>query len=127
MAKRAGRNRDAATLTASIARSAVETDGLPISSQQSFAIDVGQIGAKEMKKALADSKIIASLLQEHPKEMAAIANDVLAGRTDAAQQLAERIGLTEEAFQRKGGGLLSWLVIAFLAGAIIAAAATTKA
>jgi hypothetical protein len=103
----------------------VEADGLPVSYQPAFAIEVGRFGPAELEKALADSEMITSLLREHPKEMVTIVNDVRVGRIEAASRLALTIGLTEEAFQQKGGGLLWWLVIAFVGGMILAAAATT--
>jgi hypothetical protein len=110
-------------LTATISSSPVELDGMPVSYQQSFAIEMGRIGPEEMKKALADSENITSLLRQYPKEMSAIVNDILAGRIESAKASASRIGLTEEAFQEKGGGMLFWIGIAFCAGAIFAAAA----
>jgi len=126
MTKSVAKTRNKAKLTAGITCSPVEVDGLPVSYQQSFAIEMGRIGPKEVKKALADSEIITSLLREHPKEMAAIVNDILAGRTETARESALRIGLTEEAFQEKSGGMLFWIGIAFCAGAIFTAAALSK-
>jgi hypothetical protein len=101
-------------------------DELSASYHESFSLEVGAVGPKEIKKALADSEIITKMLREHPKEMAAILNDFLAGRTEAAREAAVRIGLTEEDFQRQGGGLLWWFMIGFAAGMIIGAAATQK-
>jgi hypothetical protein len=126
MAKRAAKSRNAAKLTASITRSPVDVDELSASYHESFALEVGQIGPKEIKKALADSEIITKMLREHPKEMTAIINDFLAGRTEAAREGARKINLTEEAFQRQGGGLLWWFMIGFAAGVIIGAAATQR-
>jgi hypothetical protein len=114
-----------AKLTACITCFPVEVDGLPLYYQPSFAIDVGPFGSAEVQKALADSQIISALLREHPEEMAAIVNAMLAGRTDVARQAAFRIGLTEAAFQQQGGGMLWWLAIAFVGGAIFGLAATS--
>ena len=55
--------------------------------------------------------------------MTAIVNDFLAGRTDRARHAAVRLGLTEEAFQQQGGGLLWWCVIALVGGMILGCAA----
>jgi hypothetical protein len=126
MAKARTRSGNGAKLTASITRESVDVDELETGYNESFSLEVGRLGPKEIKKALADSEIITRMLREHPKEMTAIVNDSLEGKTDAAREAAVRIGLTEEAFQRQGGGLFWWLVIAFVGGAILAAAATTK-
>ncbi len=117
--------RDKTKLAASIICPPVEIDGLPTNYQQSFAIEIDQLGPEELKKALADSEMITSLLREHPNEMRAIVNDVLMGRTEAARQSALRIGLTEEAFQERGGGVLFWCGIV-VAGIMIYAAAATQ-
>ena len=55
--------------------------------------------------------------------MGEIVNHVLAGQMDAAKKVALRIGLTEEAFQRNGGGMLYWFLIAVVGGAIFTCAA----
>jgi hypothetical protein len=66
------------------------------------------------------------MLRKHPQEMAEIFNHFVAGRTQAAKQTAARIGFTEQAFQRKKGGMLWWFMIGVAAGIIIVAAATQK-
>jgi hypothetical protein len=104
----------------------MEVDGLAVSCQQAFAIEMGRFGPKEMKKALADSEMITSLLRKCPREMSEIVNLVLSGRMDAAVEIAPKIGLTEQAFRRNGGGMLFWIMIALAGGAIFAAAATHK-
>ena len=78
-----------------------------------------------MKKAQVDAEMIASLFREHPKEITAIANHLASGQRAAATEIASKIGLTEEGFQEKGGGLW-WYVIAFVGGFIIGYAATHK-
>ena len=117
---------DKTKLAASIICPPVEIDGLPTNYQQSFAIEIGQLGPEELKKALADSEMVTSLLREHPNEMMAIVNDVLMGRTEAARQSAVRIGLTEEAFRERGGGLLFWCGIIICGIMIYGAAATQR-
>ena len=123
MARNAAQTGNRVKLTGHITRIPVEIDGLTLDYQESFALGVGQFGPEEMKKALADAEIIASLLREHPEEMASISNAVLAGRTEDARKLAVKIGLTEEAFQENGGGMLFWIGIAFCAGVILTSAA----
>ena len=113
-----------AKLAASIICSPVEADGLPVNYQQSFAIEVDRFGPEELNKALADFEKLTSLLREYPQEMTAIVNDVLVGRTEGAMQSASRIGLSETAFQERGGGLLWAAMIGLAAGAIFVAAAT---
>ena len=112
-----------AKLAATITCSPIETDSLPHSYQPSFAIEMSQFGPAEIRKALADSEMITTLMREHPEEMTAMVNHVLAGEMQAAKKLAEQIGLTEEAFQKQGGGILFWIAIAFVGGAILTCAA----
>lgn len=68
-----------AKLIASITRTPMELDGLPVSSSQSFTVELGPFGPTEVKKALADSEMITSLLREYPTEMASIVNDTMGG------------------------------------------------
>ncbi len=105
---------------------AVQDDGFPINYGSSFALELGQFGPAELKKALTDSEMLTSLLRNHPDEMSGILNDVLAGRTEMARQRASTIGLSEEAFQQQGGGFWMAIGIAVCAGIIFAAAATTR-
>jgi hypothetical protein len=123
MSTRGAKSGAKAQLVATITCSPVETDGLPLSYRPSFAIEFSQFGPAEIKKALADSEMITKLLREHPKEMTAIVNHVLSGEMQAAKKLAEEIGLTEDAFMEHGGGMLFWLAIAFVGGAIFTCAA----
>ena len=44
--------------------------------------------------------------------MTEIINNTLTGRTAEAVKLAEQVGMTEEAFQKKGGGPIFWGAIA---------------
>ena len=100
-----------------------DIDGLPVSYQPSFSLEVRHFGQAELRKALADSKMITSLLQEHPDEMGKIVNHALVGEMQVAKELALRIGMTEETFQQHGGGLLWWILIAVVGGAIYGCAA----
>jgi hypothetical protein len=113
------------TLTGHISRPRVEigTRHIHINYQDAFTFDVGEFGREEIELALHDSEIFSALLRNHPAEMAEVMNEVLAGHTETAVRLAARIGLTEEAFHRRGGGPLIWGAIAFCAGVIFAAAA----
>jgi hypothetical protein len=112
-----------AKLAASITPASREMEGLPVSYQPSFSFEVSQFGPAEIQKALADSERITLLLREHPKEMAAIVNHVLAGETHAAAELAMKIGFTEDAFRENGGGILFWCAIAAVGTCIFLCAA----
>lgn len=118
MKKNTTRTASRAKLTAHITRTPVNLDGLPVSFDQSFTIEFGSFGPMQVKKALTDSEMIISLLREYPTEMASIINDTLAGRMEAAKATALKIGMTEEAFQEAGGGLLFWIGIAICVGVI---------
>jgi hypothetical protein len=107
----------------SIAPSPMIVDGLPISYHPSFSVEVGQFGPVELKKALADAEMITSLLRKHPKEMSQVVNHVMAGKMEDARKMALKIGLTEEAFQQNGGGMLFWFMIMVAGGVIFGCAA----
>jgi hypothetical protein len=114
-------------LTFGLTRVPVEREAFPVSQQELFTMDLaaaGPIGSTEMAKALADGEIIVSLIREHPDEMAAIFNHVVAGRTEEANKLAERLGLSEGRFLRQGGGM--WMYIALAGAVIFAYAAFSK-
>lgn len=115
-----------AKLACSIACPPLKVDGLPLSYNPSFTLEAGRFGPAEHRKALADSEMITSLLRKYPREMSEIVNLVLSGQMDAAVKMAPKIGLTEQAFQRNGGGMLYWLMIAFVGGVILGYAATHK-
>jgi hypothetical protein len=117
--------RGSTKLACSIACPPVKVDGLLLSYQPSFTLEADRFGPAELKKALADSEMITSLLREYPREMSEIVNLVLSGQMDAAVEIALKIGLTEEAFQRNGGGLWWWLIVV-VGGAILITAATKK-
>ena len=114
---------DRARLAASIACAPTKLAGLPLSYHPSFEVEVSRFGPAELRKALADSEIITSLLREHPKEIAAIVNHALAGDIHAANTLAVEIGLTEGAFQKGGGGCLFEAVVVIVFVAILTYAA----
>jgi hypothetical protein len=108
-----------AKLTFGITRGPVESEGFPVAHQQLFTMDLaaaGPIGAAQMSKALADAEIVTSYFRDYPKDMADIFNHVVAGRTKEANDIAVRLGLSEQSFLEQGGGM--WMYIA-LAGAVI--------
>ncbi len=43
-----------------------------MSYNHSFAMEVGPFGPREVKKALADSEMVISLLREYPKEKSSV-------------------------------------------------------
>ena len=114
-----------AKLTVSLEAHRFDADGLPASYRESIELQVGQIGAREMKKAQVDADMIASLFRKHPKEITAMMNHTMAGRSVAAREIASTIGLTEEGFQKEGGGIW-WYLIIFVGAAIYGVAATHK-
>jgi hypothetical protein len=115
-------------LRAEISRPPVEigTRHIHINNQEAVAFEIGKFGPAEMELVIHDSEVMTSLLRNHTTEMTEIVNNVLTGRTEEAVRLASRIGLTEEAFHQRGGGPIFLVAIAFCAGVIFAAAATTK-
>src|SRR5437773_5984642 len=100
-----------AKLTVSLEHLPFDADGLPASYRESVELQVGLLGPREIKKAQVDAEVIASLFRNHPEEITAMANHMMAGRTVAAREIASTIGLTEDAFQEKGGGLWWFLII----------------
>jgi hypothetical protein len=125
MAKNVRKTAPAARLSVSLERYPFDADGLPATYRDSVELQVTRFGPQEMKKAQRDAEMIASLFREHPKEIIAMTNHMLAGKTTAARDIASTIGLTEETFQQNGGGLW-WLLIAFTGGAILGYAALHK-
>ena len=121
--KTARTTKNTTKVSVSIACPSLKVDDLPVSFRPSFALEVGRFGPAEVKKALADFEMITSLLRKHPKEMSKMVNHVLAGQIGAAKEIALRIGLTEEAFKRNGGGMLFAICIAIAYGGIFAYAA----
>jgi len=98
---------------------------MPATYRGSVELQVPRFGPQEMKKAQRDAEMIATLFRQHPKEIIAMTNHMLAGQSAAAREIASTIGLTEETFQKNGGGLW-WLLIAFTGGAILGYAALHK-
>ena len=114
-----------AKLTISLERHPFDADGLPARYRELVELQVGRLGPREMKKAQVDAEMIASIFRKHPKEITAMANHMMAGRTVAAREIASTIGLTEEAFQENGGGIW-WYIIMFVGGVIYGYVATHK-
>ena len=114
-----------ARLAVSLESHPFDADGLPATYRDSVELQVTRFGTQEMKKAQRDADMIASLFRQHPKEIIALTNHMMAGRRTAAREIASAIGLTEETFQENGGGLW-WVLIAFTGGAILGYAALHK-
>jgi len=100
-------------LAVSLTRAPVKLDGLPLGFGEALTLEYGAYGPSEIKKALADTEIVASLLRKYPDEMAGMINDALAGRHESAKAVARKIGFSEEAFKEQEGGYL------FCAGIIL--------
>jgi hypothetical protein len=119
MVQASATNPTGTTLTFGLTHVPKKMEGFPVNQQQTFTMDLaaaGPIGSAEMATALKDGEIIVSLLREHPDEMAALFNYIVAGKTEEANKLAERLELSEGRFLQEGGGM--WMYIA-LAGAVI--------
>jgi hypothetical protein len=114
-----------AKLSVSLEHYPFDADGMPATYRGSVELQVPRFGPQEMKKAQRDAEMIATLFRQHPKEIIAMTNHMLAGQSAAAREIASTIGLTEETFQKNGGGLW-WLLIAFTGGAILGYAALHK-
>jgi hypothetical protein len=100
--------------------------GIQANHEETFGFEIGQFGPEEIDLVLHDFEVFTSLLQNHRTEMTEMFNKAMTGHTAEAVKLAEQLGMTEEAFQKKGGGPIFWGAIAILAGAIFVIAATTK-
>jgi hypothetical protein len=119
---------DRYTLTGNISRPPVQigSRGIHANHEETFGFEIGQFGSEEIDLIIHDFEVFSSLMQNHRAEMTEIINSTLTGRTAEAVKLAEQIGMTEEGFQKKGGGPIFVIAIAIAAGVIFAAAATTK-
>ena len=125
MTKKIRRTSSKAKLTISLERQPFDADGMPARYREFVELQVGRLGPREMKKAQVDAEMMALLFRKHPKEITAMANHLMAGRTVAARKIASTIGLTEEAFQESGGGIW-WYLIYFVGVVILVYAATHK-
>jgi hypothetical protein len=114
-------------VTIDISRPPVEigTRHIHINNHGGYGFEIGKFGRAEMELVIHDTEVIALLLRNHPREITEIVNNVLTGRMEAAVRLASRIGLTEEAFQRRGGGPIFWVYVAIAAGMVMANVVTT--
>ena len=59
--------------------------------------------------AARDTRILGAIMKDYPSEFCQIVNAVNAGKFKDAKKIAEQIGLTEENFISKGGGL--WALV----------------
>ncbi|UCE66899.1 MAG: hypothetical protein JSU85_02485 [Candidatus Zixiibacteriota bacterium] len=98
-----------------------EIDDFKVKALTEYVIEFStgeEIRSRELDKIRIDYKQLGNLLSENPEEMRNIFDDVLAGRHDSAKKKAKAIGLTEEKFQIKGGGVY-WLIVAAVVIAIL--------
>ncbi|MFJ6760756.1 MULTISPECIES: hypothetical protein [unclassified Streptomyces] len=98
--------------TFGLTRAATEREGFPVSHQCLATIDLGArepMRSTDMAKVVADAEIVTSLLKDHPDEMVALFNSIVAGRDDEAKEIATRLDLNEESFQRQEGGMWFWI------------------
>jgi len=69
--------------------------------------------AEHVALAAKDSEILAEILRGHPREFGQIVTAVTAGKFAEAKKVAEGIGLTEDNFVKRGGGM--WAVVIAIA------------
>jgi len=65
--------------------------------------------AEHVALAARDSEILAEILKRHPHEFSEIVSAVTAGKFKEAKEMAQKIGLTEENFVSKHGGM--WALV----------------
>lgn len=87
------------TVTTTISPPPVMLDILPVSSRQTFTIEVESFGLEHIKKALADSEALTHMLRDHPEEMVALVNDTFAGRTESAKRTLPRLACQKKHFK----------------------------
>lgn len=69
---------------------------------------------EDIRRAQKDSEILGEVLQGNPDEVRALANDLLQGNTRDAKRKAREIGLSEDDFVGKGGGIYALIFLVVL-------------
>lgn len=67
--------------------------------------------ARDLAKFRRDCEIFLERLQANPKDFQDFLKEASAGNFSAAQNIAKRIRITEEDFEREGGG---WVVVVLI-------------
>jgi hypothetical protein len=65
----------------------------------------------DIRRAQRDCEILGKILQSHPGDVSALLENAVKNNITGANQIASKLGLSEEEFTRQGGGCL-WLLIA---------------
>lgn len=69
-----------------------------------------QFHSDDIKRAQRDCEILAEKLKNNPKEAAKLFQCIVDNKLDDARQLSKKLGIDEQEFLEKGGGLM-WLVV----------------
>jgi len=69
-----------------------------------------QFHLDDIKRAQRDCEILGEKLKNNPKEAAELFQYIVDNKLDAARQLSRKLGINEQEFLEKGGGLI-WLVV----------------
>lgn len=72
-----------------------------------------QFSADHVTLAAKDAEILQGILKDRPKEIEGIVSAVAAGNFKEAQEIAKKIGITEDYFLKQGGGM--WAVVVVIA------------
>jgi hypothetical protein len=70
--------------------------------------------SEDIRRALKDSEILSEVLENNGEQVLALANDLLQGNTHNAKQRARELGLSEDAFTKKGGGIYALIFLVVL-------------
>lgn len=71
-----------------------------------------KLSAEHVGLAAQDCEILQGILSESPGETTEILAAVAAGRIGEAREVAKRIGITEESFAARGGGMWAIILVA---------------
>ena len=93
------------------------TGGFSVSTDRVVRLELPrQVTEYDLGVMQKDFELLASLLKDHPAEMVSFFNASLNHHVRTAFETAKRLGLREEQFIAKGGGIIWWIV-----GAVVAA------
>jgi hypothetical protein len=68
------------------------------------------INREDISRAQRDCEILSEILEDKAHEVRSLLNDLLEGNTAGAKEKAKELGLSEDNFVGKGGGL-AWLLV----------------
>jgi hypothetical protein len=69
---------------------------------------------EDVSRAQKDCEILGEILRDRPEEVRALSNDLLQGNTRDAKQRARELGLSEDEFTSKGGGIYALIILVVL-------------